>query len=177
MKLADAIRMFHDIDQKYHYYVFSKKNLNVIFSNESERSLEKSIARLITAGILERACRGIYIFAYASSKNSYIIEAIAQKMRYGKGCYVSLESALSEYGLISQIPIGVITIMTTGRAGRHKTPFGIIEFTHTSRGPKQLAERYNLIDGRPLPLAKEWAALGDLKRVGRNLSMIIDDDD
>ncbi len=41
-----------------------------------------------------------------------------------------LESALSEYGVISQIPIDRLTIMTTGRKGHYKTPYGTIEFTH-----------------------------------------------
>ncbi len=33
----------------------------------------------------------------------------------GEYNYVSLESMLSEYGLISQIPIDRLTVMTTGR--------------------------------------------------------------
>ncbi|PHM28446.1 hypothetical protein [Xenorhabdus budapestensis] len=58
---------------------------------------------------------------------------LAKAMRRGEYNYVSLESALSEYGAISQIPIDRLTVMTTGRKGTYKTPFGIIEFTHTKR--------------------------------------------
>lgn len=38
----------------------------------------------------------------------------------GEYNYISLESALSEYGIISQIPIDRLTIMTTGRKGEYK---------------------------------------------------------
>ena len=46
--------------------------------------------------------------------------------------YISLESKLSEAGVISQITTA-LTCMTTGSPGRFDTPWGAVEFTHTDR--------------------------------------------
>nr|WP_264429573.1 hypothetical protein [Halomonas qaidamensis] len=92
-------------------------------------------------------------------------------MRRGEYSYVSLESALSEYGAISQIPVDRLTIMTTGRKGTHCTPYGTIEFTHTSRPIIELLPRMRDI-GRPLKMATPDAAWADLKRVGRNTYLV-----
>lgn len=98
----------------------------------------------------------------------------AATARRGDLCYVSLESALSEYGLISQIPVGRLTVMTDGRASELKTPFGLIEFTHSSRDKADLLKR-SISVGRPLRLATKDAAVSDLKRVGRNTHLLKQD--
>ena len=84
---------------------------------------------------------------------------------------MSLESTLSEYGAISQIPLDRLTIMTTGRKGEYKTPFGTIEFTHTKRSPNEILNHTEAI-GRPLRLANKNTAYRDLKRVGRNTHLV-----
>ncbi|EYU15471.1 hypothetical protein [Photorhabdus aegyptia] len=83
--------------------------------------------------MLSRPVRGIYLFNFAHSHDSYAIEHIAKALRRGEYNYISLESALSEYGVISQILIDRLTVMTTGRKGLYHTPLGTIEFTHTKR--------------------------------------------
>jgi len=45
---------------------------------------------------------------------------------------VSLESAASEWGLISP-DSDALTVMTTGCAGTYHTKYGTLEFTHTRR--------------------------------------------
>lgn len=54
---------------------------------------------------------------HAFSSDGYTIEHIAKALRPEKYNYVSLESILSEYGVISQIPMDRLTVMTTGREG------------------------------------------------------------
>ena len=69
------------------------------------------------------------------------------------------------------MPIDRITIMTTGRKGEYKTPYGIIEFTHTKRSVNDIIE--GIVEtNRPLRLAKKDIAYRDLKRVGRNLHLV-----
>ena len=119
-----------------------------------------------------RVAKGIYLNPYASSRNSWAIEEVAKALRPDSFSYISLESILSEYGVISQIPIGRITIMTTGARGVFETPLGIIEFTHTKRSPESLIERTLHDKRRPLRIAKKMAAVQDLYRVGRNTNMI-----
>jgi hypothetical protein len=62
--------------------------------------------------------------------------------------------------------------MTTGRKGEFRTPYGVVEFTHTSRKATDIVA--NIID-RPkhrIPLATEAYALENLKAVRRNLTML-----
>ncbi len=94
-----------------------------------------------------------------------------QNIRRGEYNYISLESALSQYGLISQIPIDRLTIMSTGRTGEFKTPWGVIEITHTSRKPNEILKA-TLESRGPLRIAKKETALRDQKRVGRNIHLV-----
>src|SRR5262245_49263116 len=114
-------------------FVFCKRDFFKMFPEDNQKTLEEGLIRLVKAGILVRACRGIYVNDDAQCKNSYVIEHIAKALRRGEYSYVSLESILSEYGVISQIPIDRLTVMTTGRKGIYQTPYGVIEFTHTKR--------------------------------------------
>ena len=98
-------------------------------------------------------------------------------MAFRRGCYnyTSLESALSEYGAISQILIDRITVMTTGRKAEITTPYGTIEFTHTNRKASDIL-RGTIDFDRPLRFATAATAYRDLKRVGRNLHMVSEND-
>ena len=118
------------------------------------------------------AARGIYVNEDAASFDSYTIERITKALRRGEYSYVSLESMLSEYGIISQVPIDRLTIMTTGRKGIYNTPYGIIEFTHTKRSVKNILSNTHMISEKPLRIAYKETALRDLKRVGRNINLI-----
>src|SRR5690554_89373 len=170
MKQLDAMRRFSEYDQKGRY-VYALSDLRKIFHEDNETALRAGINRLIKDGILVRASNGVFVYALAQSKNSNTLEQIAQNIRRGEYNYVSLESALSEYGAISQILIDSLTVITTGRYGEFKTPFGTIDFTHTKRSIIDILN--NSVEvGRPLRLATLNAALRDLKQVGRNLHLV-----
>jgi predicted transcriptional regulator of viral defense system len=153
-------------------YVFSRRQLAKLFPEDRPKTFSEGLNRLLKAGILERACRGVYVNPHAHSFDSRVIERIAQALRPGEFNYVSLESALSEYGDISQIPVDRLTVMTTGRKGVYTTPFGVIEFTHTSRRASDILSHVRRVEGRPLLIAGREAAWRDLKRVGRNVAMV-----
>jgi predicted transcriptional regulator of viral defense system len=171
LKITDAIAAFRKMD-RLGVYVFSTQDLKKMFCDEDANTLKKSLQKLVRNHVLTKASKGIYVFDAAKSRNSFIIEQIALVLRRGHYSYVSLESALSEYGVISQIPISRITVMTTGRKGEYKTPFGIIEFTHTQKNLIDLLSGISYSKGRPLPIAKVDIAKKDLRRVGRNVNMI-----
>lgn len=172
MKINDAIKQLSHMDKKLHKAFFSKKDLKIAFPDESLPALNKSINRLIKSNIIERITNGVYHYCYASTISGYPIEEVVLAMRPLDVQYVSLESALSEYGLISQIPMSRLTVMTTGRSGTYKTKRGVIEFTHTDRPLTSLLDRGIRVKNRPLPIATKEAALSDLKRVKRNLNMV-----
>ncbi len=152
-------------------YVFTLRDLSKLFPGDGAKTLREGLGRMVKCGLLQRAGRGIYVFPLARSLDSHTIERIATALRRGEYNYISLESALSEYGFISQIPIDRLTVMTTGRKGLHNTPWGNIEFTHTKRPVHDILENIRDI-GRPLRLAKPLTAWRDLKRVGRNTHLV-----
>jgi len=153
-----------------------RRDLEKLFPEEGEKALEKSLQRMVGDGLLQRVAKGLYVNPAASSKSRWVAEEIAKALRPGCLSYVSLESILSEYGAISQIPIDRLTIMTTGRSGVHRTPYGTIEFTHTKRPRAEILEGTQAFKGRPLRIATRSAAVRDLLRVGRNANMIIEEE-
>lgn len=167
-----AIQVINDFDKKGRF-VFTKHDFIKIFAEDTAKTLDESLNRLVKGGILVRASRGVYVNAGAQSKDSYLIEHIAKALRRGEYSYISLESILSEYGLISQIPLSHLTVMTTGRSGIYKTPYGVIEFTHTKRPISDLLASMHKIENRPLRVATKEAAIRDLKRVGRNIHLLL----
>ncbi|TDX32149.1 hypothetical protein DFO67_10298 [Modicisalibacter xianhensis] len=116
--------------------VFTLRDLAKLFHEDSPKTLQEGLRR---HGILEGVSRGVYVYAQSHTPDAYRLERIARAMRRGEYNYVSLESALSEYGAISQIPVDRLTVMTTGRKGTYRTPYGTIEFTHTSQPPGNIA--------------------------------------
>jgi predicted transcriptional regulator of viral defense system len=153
-------------------YVFTKHELRKLFIDDSPRAFDEGLPRLLKSGLLERACRGIYVYPNARSFDGYTIEHIAKALRQGCYNYVSLESMLSEYGVISQVPIDRLTVMTTGRSGTYQTSYGVIEFTHTKRPVGDIINRIISVEKRPLRIATKETAWRDLKRVGRNTEMV-----
>jgi len=113
----------------------------------------------------------VYVYVLAGDAEPRLIEQIAVALRRGYYSYTSLESALSEYGAISQIPVDRLTVMTTGRKGVYRTRWGTIEFTHTKRSPADILD-HTCDVGRPLRMATPQAAWRDLKRVGRNTHLV-----
>lgn len=171
MNKSEMISALLDADRR-GIFLFSKRDIEKIFPEE-EKTLEKSLQRMVKDRILVKAARGLYLNGLSLNHlNGYILESIARKLRQGEMCYLSLESALSEWGVISQIPVDTITVMTTGASGEHKTPFGSIEFVHTKRTLEDILESTIVIEGRPLRFAKKEAAIRDLRRAGRNVDMM-----
>lgn len=176
MKKVEAIQAIRAFDKKGRF-VFTKQDFSKVFPKENQKTLDEGLARLVKAGLLTRACRGIYVNEFANSMDSYVIEHIAKHLRRGDYSYVSLESMLSEYGVISQIPVDRLTVMTTGRKGAYKTPYGTIEFTHTKRSLDDILDSAYRVANRPLRVAKKETAIRDLKRVGRNVHLMKEDDE
>nr|WP_279628055.1 DUF6088 family protein [Vibrio rhodolitus] len=136
--------------------------------------MNETLKRLVKNQILERVARGIYLYTLSKDRfSANTLEIIAKTLRRGEYSYVSLESALSEYGVISQIPVDRLTVMTTGRKGEYKTRYGVIEFTHTKKSVPDIVDSIRRVS-RPLRVATEETAIRDLKRVGRNVHLIID---
>ncbi len=171
MRQSYALKLLREWE-KQGRYVFRKHELAKLFPHDSEKTFSEALSRLVKASILRRACRSVYVNENAKSFDSNTIERIAKALRPGEYNYLSLESMLSEYGVISQIPVGRITVMTTGRKGIYHTPYGTIEFTHTKRSTLNIIQSIYRVSDRPLRMATKQTAWRDLKRVGRNLDLV-----
>jgi len=170
MKLNDAQKVLSAWDKRGRY-VFKKCDLEIILG-EGGKTLDQTLSRLVKAGLLVRAAHGVYLYSHSAHIGPATIEDIARNLRRGEITYESLESALSQYGVISQIPLGRITLMTTGRSGEYRTPYGVIEFTHTKAPAEQIM--HNIVErpGHSLPIAKKEYAYKNLRSVGRNLDLV-----
>jgi len=171
MKKSNAFSVLREWDENGRF-VFTKQDLSKLFFKDSPKAFTEGINRLVHENLLVRACRGIYVNPHAHSFDGYVIERVAIALRRGDYNYVSLESMLSEYGVISQIPIDRLTVMTTGRKGTFNTHYGVIEFTHTKQSVSEILSFLQRIEERPLPVATREIAWRDLKRVGRNIQMV-----
>jgi|TARA_Y100001973_G_C5148226_1_gene306620 predicted transcriptional regulator of viral defense system len=171
MKQTDAIKKLDSFDRRGRF-VYAARDLAKVLHGDTPRAHDATVNRLVKEGILQRPVKGVYVYALSQHRGKDTLELIARTLRRGAYNYVSLESALSEWGAISQIPVGRLTVMTTGRKGEYKTPYGVIEFTHTKR-PLTEVLASGVERGRPLRIASKQAALRDLKRVGRNTHLLI----
>jgi predicted transcriptional regulator of viral defense system len=171
MNKLHAIYVLRQWDRK-SKYIFTKHELAKLFPEDNAKTLAEGLNRLVKEGLLQRASRGIYVNKEAQSFDGFVIEHIAKALRPGEYNYISLESMLSEYGIISQILLDRLTVMTTGRKGIYQTPYGIIEFTHTKRSIADIITHIKTLGNRPLRIVSKEIAWRDLKRVGRNINMV-----
>lgn len=131
------------------------------------------LSRAVKAGMLRRVCRGIYLYPRVDYPRGHVLFHAAALLRANAFNYVSLETALSDAGLISQIPFDRITLMSSGRT--HVVDcgeFGRIEFIHTRRRPDVLAGQLTYDAARRLWRASPALALRDMRATRRDLSLV-----
>ncbi len=155
-------------------WAFTSSTLHRLFPEQARTRL-KALAQHQKAGLITHVARGLYVNPRARSLPGDVLTALVQFLRPWDFKYLSLESALSEAGVISQIP-SRLTLMTTGRTQTFATPYGIIEFVHTAQKPEDLRHQVVWDNRKGFPVATTKRALGDLKHVRRNLDLVIIDD-
>ena len=150
------------------HYLFSVGDFSALFPQKTQAALLVLLGRAVKHGSLERVCRGYYIYQKAAYPKDLLLFHLAARMRSDYFCYLSLETVLSEDGVISQIPLGCITLMTSGRSGNINCGrFGRIEFTHTKKSPSDIEHLLTYDFRYGLWRASTQLALQDLRTVGR----------
>lgn len=173
MQTKDLLRQLDRWDSR-GIWAFTLPTLRLLFP-ESEQALLKGIGRQEKLGLIRRICRGIYVNPRARSLPPDILPALIDIIRPWDFNYMSLESVLSEAGRISQMP-GRLTVMSTGRSQVFETPYGVIEFVHTKRTPEK-TPGVTYDTSRHVYVASPETALRDLRRVGRNLDLMVSDNE
>jgi hypothetical protein len=150
-------------------WAFTPSSFSALMGGIEPAYLKLMTKRLADQGVLIRAARGVYVNPHARSMPSDVRRGLLRFLRPREISYVSLETKLSEAGVISQITT-VLTCMTTGSPGRFETPWGAIEFTHTDRSIRIGTDVIAQDDGTFEATLR--TAVRDLRRVGRNLDLI-----
>jgi hypothetical protein len=150
-------------------WAFTPATLSVVLGNPNGNYLRLAMKRLADQGVLVRAARGVYVNPHARSMPQDVRAGLIRFLRPREVTYISLESKLSETGVISQVST-TLTCMTTGSPGRFDTPWGAIEFTHTDH-PVILGTDVQMRDDAVLEATVARSAR-DLRRVGRNTDLV-----
>ncbi|MBS4003892.1 MAG: hypothetical protein KGZ91_11005 [Afipia sp.] len=167
MKRSDLIKKLMQADAA-GVWAFTAPSFSALMGVADPAYLKLMMKRLSDQGVLIRAARGVYVNPTARSSPADIRRGLLRFLRPREINYISLESKLSEAGVISQITTA-LTCMTTGSPGRFDTPWGAVEFTHTDR-KIEIGTDVVLNDGTLEATVR--TAIRDLRRVGRNLDLI-----
>jgi predicted transcriptional regulator of viral defense system len=153
--------------------LFTISDLSQIFPNLSYSALKALVNRAEKSEILKRICRGIYLYEKSPSSRGMILYKTASKLRSNCFNYLSLESVLSEVGIISQVPMSWLSFMSTGRSSIIKCEnYGTIEFVHTKKKIESFIEDIYYDTNYNIWKANVKLALKDMKYTGRSDDLI-----
>lgn len=152
--------------------IFAVDDLWALVPDLSRSALNSLLYRLCRNGYLVRLAKGLYLRAPLNARGGNLLFKAAAMFRHSHFNYLSLESVLSRAGIISQLPMQWISLMTTGRNCTLKIPsLGTIEYIHTKRDPKQLLPELSYDPALGLWTASPKLAMEDMKHSRRDLSL------
>ena len=155
------------------HYLFTLRDLRPLFTELSDNTFKTLLSRAVHSKLLMRLCRGLYLNQKALPNDGLLLFHAAAVLRANEFNYISLETALSDAGVISQIPVNLITIMSSGRSNTISCGnYGTIEFVHTDQKPANLIKSlaYDHLCG--MWRANVELALRDMKATHRNMDLI-----
>jgi len=153
--------------------LLSLDDFHCVLPGLSRGALKVLAGRAERDGVLWRVCKGLYLSPRRYVPDGFLLYRVATRLRAGQFNYLSLESVLSDVGVISQVSMQWITVMSSGRSrvvdcGR----FGRIEFVHTKKQPADVAD-WLTYDAR----CRFWRAsvplaMRDMKSARRSLELV-----
>lgn len=158
-----------DYFDKFDLWAFKLKQIKMFFDKESKQSIQMSLNRHTRDGLIVRCAKGVYANP-RGEKPAWRLEYLAGVLRNYKTFYLSLETLLSEHSLISQIP-NRLTFVSQGRSQTFYTPYGIIEFTHTSTNHKNFLKDCYFDSDRKIYIANPEKAINDIYRHNRSVDL------
>jgi len=154
-------------------YLFLLADLRGALPDHRYGALRAVVSRAERDGLLQRVCRGLYLYPGVDYPRGLLLYHAAAKLRAHAFNYISLESALSDAGVISQIPMHWVTLMSSGRRQIVDCgDFGTIEFVHTQKQPAVLQSELTYDARCHLWRATVALALRDMKATKRNMDLI-----
>ena len=96
------------------HYLFTSSDFEAALPGH--RGLAVLLCRAQKAAVLKRVCRGIYLYPRVNYPPGMVLFHTAARLRASGFNYISLQTALSDAGIISQVPINWIILMSSGRS-------------------------------------------------------------
>lgn len=155
------------------HYLFSLRDLHALLPESSYDAFKTLVSRASKAGYLKHLCRNLYLYEKVEYPRDMLLYHAAARLRAECFNYLSLETVLSDAGVISQIPFSWITVMSSGRSGNIQCGhFGTIEFIHTGKDPSRLAS--SLMWDRDCRLWRASVALAraDMRSAKRSMDLV-----
>lgn len=167
MTQRQLLEMLDFFDSK-RIWAFRLNAIRMYFNNEDEKSIQIALNRHTKNGIITQCARGVYANP-RGKKPLFVREYLALMLREQFTFYLSLESVLSEEGLISQIP-NRLTFVSKDRSRVFNTPYGILEFVHSEKKDDFLKDCY-YDNKRLIWVASKEKAIKDLYRHRRSVDL------
>ena len=169
---ARIIKILNGLVSKDHC-LFSFSDLRGILPELSLSAFKALISRLEKRGVLKRVCRGIYLYPLSDYDQGLLLFHAAALLRANEFNYISLETALSDTGMISQTPINWITVMSSGRRNIIRCgKWGTIEFVHTSRRPADCCGLLTYDNRSHMWRASVPLAMRDMRLTRRSMDLV-----
>jgi hypothetical protein len=155
------------------HYLFTLSDLSSVLPTISLGAFKVLLSRAEKSGLFKRVCRGLYLYPKVNYSRGLLLFHAAARLRADAFNYISLETALSDAGVISQVPIHWVTLMSSGRSNVIRCgDWGTIEFVHTTQSPADLQLQLQYDQRCHLWRATTALALRDMKAAKRNLDLI-----
>lgn len=153
--------------------LFTPYDLRALAPDLSDGAFKTLLSRAVQQGYLARVCRGLYLYARVAPTHGLLLFHAAARLRADGFNYLSLETVLSDAGVISQVPLNWISVMSSGRSsviscGR----WGTIEFVHTNQHPIDLKGLLQYDARCRLWRASVPQALRDMRATHRSLDLV-----
>ncbi|MCP4627209.1 MAG: hypothetical protein GY850_27415 [bacterium] len=155
------------------HYLFTLSDLHNAIPEHSLGAFKTLISRAEKKGLLKRVCRGLYLYPRMHYAGGVLLFHAAARLRADKFNYISLETALSDAGVISQIPVNWLTVLSSGRSNEITCgQWGTIEFVHTRKRPQDVSDQLTYDERCHMWRASVALALKDMKNARRNMDII-----
>lgn len=154
-------------------YLFAPDDLRAILPELSASAFKTLLSRAVKQGYLARVCRGLYLYRQATTPAGLLLFHAAARLRADGLNYISLETVLSDAGVISQVPINMISVMSSGRSSVISCGiWGTIEFVHTRQRANDLVGQLHYDVRCRLWRANVSQALRDMRAAHRSLDLV-----
>ena len=153
--------------------LFTPADLRPLLPDQTDAAFKTLLSRVVRDGLMTRICRGLYLYDPSLAAPSQLLMRAAIKLRPLEFNYLSLETVLSDAGVISQIPMNRIMVMSSGRSSLIRCgAWGTIEYVHTQQTASSLAGKLHYDTDHQCWRASVAQALKDMRSTHRKTDLI-----